>query len=30
MSWWQALLTIVTSNIITLVPLVLSAHPGTK
>eukprot|EP00891_Asterochloris_glomerata_P007041 jgi/Astpho2/7041/e_gw1.00107.50.1_t len=30
MSWWQALLTIVASNVITLVPLVLSAHPGTK
>ena len=30
MSWWQGILTIVLGNLITLVPLVLNAHPGTK
>ncbi|MEW5309007.1 MAG: hypothetical protein WDW38_000921 [Sanguina aurantia] len=30
MSWWQGILTVFISNLITLVPMVLNAHPGTK
>ncbi len=30
MSWWQGILTVFAGNIITLVPMVLNAHPGTK
>ncbi|KAK9801338.1 hypothetical protein WJX73_005952 [Symbiochloris irregularis] len=29
-SWWQGILTVVLGNLITLVPLVLNAQPGTK
>ncbi|GLC56096.1 hypothetical protein PLESTB_001063900 [Pleodorina starrii] len=30
MSWWQGILTVFFGNLITLVPMVLNAHPGTK
>ena len=30
MSWWQGVITVVLGNLITLVPLVLNAQPGTK
>lgn len=30
MSWWQGILTVFVGNVITLVPMVLNAHPGTK
>ena len=30
MSWWQGVLTIVPGNAITLLPLVLTAHMGTR
>ncbi|CAI9270776.1 unnamed protein product [Lactuca saligna] len=30
MSWWQGILTVVTANIITVVALGLTGHPGTK
>ncbi|WIA16169.1 hypothetical protein OEZ85_012883 [Tetradesmus obliquus] len=30
MSWWQGVLTVFFGNLLTLVPMVLNAHPGTK
>ena len=30
MSWWQGVLVVLLGNMITLVPMVLSGHPGTK
>ncbi len=30
MSWWQGVLVVLLGNLITLVPMVLSGHPGTK
>ncbi|XP_002519429.2 purine-uracil permease NCS1 [Ricinus communis] len=30
MAWWQGIATVVTANIILLVPLVLTGHPGTR
>jgi NCS1 family nucleobase:cation symporter-1 len=30
MNWWQALVTILTGNVIVLVPILLNSHPGTK
>ncbi|KAG2487231.1 hypothetical protein HYH03_014203 [Edaphochlamys debaryana] len=30
MSWWQGILTVFAGNLVTLVPMVLNAHPGTK
>eukprot|EP00878_Enallax_costatus_P033781 GHUV01037341.1.p4 GENE.GHUV01037341.1~~GHUV01037341.1.p4 ORF type:complete len:110 (-),score=10.58 GHUV01037341.1:745-1074(-) len=30
MSWWQGVLTVFVGNVITLVPMCLNAHPGTK
>lgn len=30
MSWWQGILTVFFGNLITLLPMVLNAHPGTK
>ncbi|GLI62361.1 hypothetical protein VaNZ11_004980 [Volvox africanus] len=30
MSWWQGIITVFFGNLITLVPMVLNAHPGTK
>lgn len=30
MSWWQGILTVLFGNLITLLPMVLNAHPGTK
>jgi NCS1 family nucleobase:cation symporter-1 len=30
MSWWQGVLTVFVGNLLTLVPMVLNAHPGTK
>ncbi|KAE8690050.1 Purine-uracil permease NCS1 [Hibiscus syriacus] len=30
MAWWQGIATVVTANMILLVPLVLTGHPGTK
>ncbi|KAK9812699.1 hypothetical protein WJX72_002283 [[Myrmecia] bisecta] len=30
MSWWQGILTVLLGNVITLIPMVLNAHPGTK
>eukprot|EP00775_Hariotina_reticulata_P006673 gene6673-6897_t len=30
MSWWQGVLTVFIGNIITLIPMTLNAHPGTK
>jgi putative exporter of polyketide antibiotics len=30
MSWWQGVLTVFFGNVLTLVPMVLNAHPGTK
>lgn len=28
MSWWQGILTVLVGNVITLVPMILNAHPG--
>ena len=30
MAWWQGIATVVTANIILLIPLVLTGHPGTR
>ncbi|XP_077237785.1 permease, cytosine/purines, uracil, thiamine, allantoin family protein [Tasmannia lanceolata] len=30
MAWWQAISTVITANIILLIPLILTGHPGTK
>lgn len=30
MSWWQGVLVVLLGNLITLVPMVMCAHPGTK
>ncbi|GFR47711.1 hypothetical protein Agub_g9465, partial [Astrephomene gubernaculifera] len=30
MSWWQGILTVLAGNTLTLAPMVLNAHPGTK
>ncbi|KAG8376632.1 hypothetical protein BUALT_Bualt09G0083600 [Buddleja alternifolia] len=30
MSWWQGIATVVAANIILLIPLILTGHPGTK
>ncbi len=30
MNWWQALVTILTGNVIVLVPILANSHPGTK
>lgn len=30
MAWWQGILTVLAGNLVTLVPMVLNAHPGTK
>ena len=30
MSWWQGILTVFIGNLVTLAPMVLNAHPGTK
>lgn len=30
MSWWQGVLTVFVGNVITLIPMVLNAHAGTK
>lgn len=30
MSWWQGVLVVLLGNLVTLAPMVLCAHPGTK
>ncbi|KAM7254838.1 hypothetical protein ACFE04_020079 [Oxalis oulophora] len=30
MAWWQGIATVVTANVVLLVPLILTGHPGTK